>query len=412
MSPDNVSVLDERYQLADLIGRGGMAEVYRGTDLVLGRAVAVKVLRESAAAGSEKARFRDEARTLATLTHPGLTTLLDAGFSADRPYLVLELVDGTNLATCCAGDALEPERVASIGLQVADALAYAHRQAVVHRDVKPANVLLAGDGRALLTDFGIARLLSVDAHHTRTGTTVGSAPYLAPEQVRGDQISPAVDIYALGLTLLEALTGRRCYPGPPMEAALARLHRSPEVPCSLPAPWPAMLSAMTVLAPEDRPTAAQVAEGLRALTGPAAAVAPPVSATRVLSVPGPSSGPSSAPSSGPSHDARLDDTQALHLAPGPGNGATSPIEGLRDRAGSLRAARRRTPRDGSTASGRRRLGLAVLTGLVAAAAVVLTVLLGSDATGGAPTPSIPRGVPSNLQSPLSDLHEAVDGGGR
>jgi serine/threonine protein kinase len=136
-----------------------------------------------------------------------------------------------------------------------------HAQGVVHRDVKPANILLSPAG-AKLTDFGIARIID-GARHTGTGLTVGTAPYLAPEQVTGDPVTPATDVYALGLVLLEGLKGEREYAGPTVEAALARLHRQPAVPDDLPQPWPSLLTAMTARMPSMRPTAAEVAHVLR-----------------------------------------------------------------------------------------------------------------------------------------------------
>jgi len=184
-----VTVLGGRYELAEVVGRGGMADVYRAYDAVLHRDVAVKVLRDLSSDPVAAERFALEARTLARLNHPGLVTVLDAGTSDDRPFLVLEFVDHVTLAECCGGRALDPARVAAIGAQLADALAYVHAQSVVHRDVKPGNVLLAAGDRCLLTDFGIAKLLGeVAAAQTATGFTMGTAAYLSPEQVRGDPV--------------------------------------------------------------------------------------------------------------------------------------------------------------------------------------------------------------------------------
>ena len=177
---EGTNTLDGRYVLGEVIGHGGMAEVYRATDTVLDRAVAVKLLREATGDPSDRARFMAEAKTLAKLNHAGLVTVLDAGTSADRPFLVMELIDGPNLAECCSGTALHISRVVAVGTQVAEGLAHAHAAGVVHRDVKPSNVMLGRDGRVWLTDFGIARLIGDTAHLTRTGMTIGSPAYLAP----------------------------------------------------------------------------------------------------------------------------------------------------------------------------------------------------------------------------------------
>jgi hypothetical protein len=150
---------------------------------------------------------------------------------------------------------------------VAAALAYAHAQGVVHRDVKPGNVLLRGDGRVKLADFGIAKLLGDHSLHTRTGTVLGSVHYLAPEQVAFEEITPAVDVYAIGLLMLRCLTGQHAFDGPTIESALARLSADPEVPADLPPDWRDLLIAMTTRAPEDRPSAADVADRLAWLSG-------------------------------------------------------------------------------------------------------------------------------------------------
>jgi serine/threonine protein kinase len=269
-------LLGDRYVLKALVGRGGMAEVYRAHDRMLDRSVAVKLMRTVAAGESERARFTDEARTLARLSHPGLVTILDAATADDEPYLVMELVNGPSLAQCCRGVALQPARVAAIGAQLADALGHAHASGVVHRDLKPGNVLLGADDRALLTDFGLARLISETVRHTTTGVTVGTPAYLAPEQVRGEEVGPATDVYSLGLVLLEALTGERAYEGLPIEVALARLTTPPTIPDTVPPPWHGLLRAMTALEPAGRPSTAEVAAALRDLASgldPAAAIA-------------------------------------------------------------------------------------------------------------------------------------------
>lgn len=259
-----------RYELLTLLGRGGMADVYRARDRVLSRDVAVKMLRETSTEGSDRARFVAEGRILASLSHAGLVTILDAG-AEPEPFVVMELVEGPTLAQVIARGPLPLEQVALIATQVGEALAYVHDRGVVHRDVKPGNVLLGPGRRVRLADFGIARLVGDTARHTRTGQAIGTAAFLAPEQITGREVTGAADVYSLGLVLLEALTGRREYPGTPTEAAFARLHRPPRIPDELPAVWRDLLGAMTADEPSGRPRSHDIAARLR---GPATTVPP------------------------------------------------------------------------------------------------------------------------------------------
>ncbi len=263
MLTQGTGVVDDRYALEGLVGRGGMADVYRATDNVLEREVAVKVLRDRSSSTADRDRFREEAQMLAALDHPNLVTVLDAGVSDDVPYLVMDLIDGKSLAPFCRGKSIPGHRVAHIGADLAAVLAYVHSRGIVHRDVKPSNILIGRDGIVRLADFGIARLLGDTSGHTGTGATIGTAAYIAPEQVRGEPVTPASDVYSLGLVLLEALTGRRAYTGGPMEAALARLDASPLIPSSLPPGWPALLTRMTDMDPERRPSAEEIVPVLR-----------------------------------------------------------------------------------------------------------------------------------------------------
>ena len=244
-------VVGDRYKLHRLIGRGGMADVYLAEDSVLGREVAVKRMRAVSDDGAHQERFHLEARTLAGLSHPGLVTVLDAGFHQDHSFLVMDLVPGANLASRLPGPR-SPAVVAELGSQVADALAYVHAAGIVHRDVKPANILLGEDGRARLVDFGIARLLEQGASHTADGLLIGSAAYLAPEQVREQRVTTASDVYALGLVLLELACGERIYTGTPIEAALARLESPPPIPPWLSEDLRNVLTSMTQMKPEAR----------------------------------------------------------------------------------------------------------------------------------------------------------------
>ena len=265
MLTDGAGVLADRYELQSVIGRGGMADVYLATDTVLEREVAVKVLRGHTTGDEERERFRDEAQMLGALDHPNLLSVLDAGIDEDVPYLVMDYVDGENLAKFCRGRTIPGHRVAAVGVALATVLSFVHARDIVHRDVKPSNILVGRDGVVRLADFGIARWLGDPAGQTAAGATTGTAAYIAPELVRGETATPASDIYSLGLVLLEALTGQRAYTGAPMEAALARLHSAPLIPSSLPTGWPSLLTQMVDADPERRPSADELVPVLRQL---------------------------------------------------------------------------------------------------------------------------------------------------
>ncbi len=249
-----------RYRLGQRIGGGGSSDVYRAVDTVLQRPVAVKLFKASADPTAEL-RFEAEARLLAPLAHPALVTIYDTGVEQGRAYQVLQLVEGRTLHDRIVDAPLGADDVRAIGARLSEALAYVHAQGIVHRDIKPSNVLGDGD-QVYLADFGISRLLD-GAHLTATGMAVGTAAYMAPEQVRGDEVGPAADVYSLGLVLLESLTGRREYAGGVTETAMARLSRPPLVPTWLPAPLAALLTAMTSDDPRERPSAEACAAALR-----------------------------------------------------------------------------------------------------------------------------------------------------
>lgn len=240
-----------------------MADVYEAWDERLERKVAIKRYR-AAPYGTGLRRFLAEAELLGGLSHPGLLMVFDVSFDGERPFLVLRLATGGTLRDRLDTGPLLPERVAEIGAAVAEVLEYVHARGIVHRDVKPSNVLFDTDGECFLADFGIAKAVG-DANFTATNEFIGTAAYLAPEQVDDGSPGPAVDIYALGLVLLECLTGELEYQGTSVEAAIARLSRRPRVSGEWGPEWKAVLTAMTADDPADRPSAAQCGTLLRAL---------------------------------------------------------------------------------------------------------------------------------------------------
>ena len=265
------ALLGGRYRLESRIGSGGMGVVYRATDEILGRTVAIKLFREPAAA--DLGRKTSETRLLAALNHPSLVTLYDARIDGDADaYLVMEYVDGPTLRARISDGPVAPVDVVRMAKDLGEALHVVHDAGVVHRDIKPANVLLrrsltpGEEFTATLADFGIAHLIG-SSRLTTPGTLLGTAAYLSPEQVRGAEPAPPSDIYSLGLVLLESLTGERAFAQPGVhEAALARLTQSPAVPGSLGYGWKSLLTAMTASDPQERPTAMEVVTASRGLS--------------------------------------------------------------------------------------------------------------------------------------------------
>jgi hypothetical protein len=262
-----------RYQLQELIGRGGAGSVYRARDEALGRDVAVKVFEASATSEKDFRRQEDEVNLLASLSHHSVVTLLDAGVDrtdAAQPcvYFVMELISGADLKVQLEEGALTARQIAHIGVDLAEGLHYIHRRGVVHRDVKPANILLVDYSvgvaryRAKLTDFGIA-LVGATERRDKEKATTGTAAYLSPEQARGEKLGSASDIYSLGLVLLECFTRTVAFPGDPIPSALARLRSDPPIPADIAPEWRALLAAMTARNPTDRPSIDDLVVALR-----------------------------------------------------------------------------------------------------------------------------------------------------
>lgn len=258
-------VVGDRYILNSELGRGGRATVWSATDTQLDREVAVKVFHADASLATDAKVQEAEARLAARMNHHALITLFDAGVDstdAEHPqaYLVMEHVPGVDLRRRLREHGpLTPGQVACLGHDLSEALKIVHEHGFLHRDIKPANVLIADRDvdtrpRAKLTDFGIATVIGLPEP---CGTS-GTAAYLSPEQVDGQQPTTASDVYCLGLVLLEALTGRVEFPGGAERSAVARLARDPEVPSSVPEPIASIVRRMTRLLPEERPDLAEV----------------------------------------------------------------------------------------------------------------------------------------------------------
>ena len=258
--------LADRFEIVSLIGRGGMASVYQALDTVLDRVVAIKVF--AVDTSEDRARLESEVRLLSGLNHPNLVTVHDAHLAAgadDGPsFLVMEFVSGNTLRDLIATSAVSAEVIVAVATGIGEGLHVVHEAGIVHRDVKPANILIevaaptTSGVRAKLADFGVAHSLG-SSHLTATATVIGTAAYLSPEQAAGAAITSASDVYSLGLVLLECFTGRMEYPGSAAESLAARLGRDPEIPASLPDGWSALLGVMLARDPAARPAALEVA---------------------------------------------------------------------------------------------------------------------------------------------------------
>ena len=269
MRPTSGITLGGRFQLTTRIAIGGMGEVWKAKDQVLGRIVAIKVLKEEYTGDPGfLQRFRAEARHTALLNHVGIANVFDYGEEEGSAYLVMELVPGQPLSSIIEHEqVLSPDRTLSMMAQTARALSVAHAQGLVHRDIKPGNLLITPDGRVKVTDFGIARLAD-QVPLTQTGQVMGTAQYLAPEQATGQTATGASDIYSLGVIGYECLTGHRPFSGESQIAiALAQVNDAPPpLPETLPKPVRALLMSMLAKDPKNRPAnAIKLAEAAEAI---------------------------------------------------------------------------------------------------------------------------------------------------
>ena len=254
----NTEVLAARYRIEQPLGQGGMASVYLAHDEELDRPVALKILADNLAGDATfRDRFEREARLAARLSHPNVVRVFDVGESEGRPFIVMEYIEGDTLADELARHgALEPVRAVELALQICSGLEAAHASGLVHRDVKPRNLLLRPDGVLKIADFGIARAAE-STRLTEIGTILGTAAYLAPEQAEGLEATPAADLYSVGAVLYKLLTGRVPYAATSLVELLARQHAGPPAPIGG-VPVALELAVLRCLEPDpaDRPPSA------------------------------------------------------------------------------------------------------------------------------------------------------------
>jgi eukaryotic-like serine/threonine-protein kinase len=270
------SILANRYEIGERLGSGGMSSVHKATDLILERTVAVKILAEHLSDDERfVARFKREALAVAKLIHPNIVQVYDTGIDGDRHFIVMEYAEGRSGAQILQRHGpLNAETTAEIGIQACAGLDYAHRRGIIHRDVKPGNLMISGGpvgGGPLtvkLTDFGIARAVE-QTRITQVGSVIGTAAYLSPEQVRGEEATPATDVYALGVVLYQFLTGRLPYEGSSLaELAVRQQNEKPLPPSTYNDEVPGTLGAAVLCALEGDParryaSASELANGLR-----------------------------------------------------------------------------------------------------------------------------------------------------
>ena len=409
------------YHIVELVGSGGMGLVYRAEQRILGRTVALKVIRpEIAESGDYRERFLREVRFAAAVDHPNVVSVFDAGEQEGRLYLAMQWIDGPDLGTLIdRQQRLSPERVVLIGVQLAQALQAVHDAGLVHRDVKPSNVLvrdIGGRDHAYLTDFGIAKAPAAQDGLTRAGSVIGTPGYLAPEQIRGQQPGPRSDLYALGCIIFEALTGQRPFPGDDLAARWAQATSPPPAASTLyPAlgsRYDAFLAQALAVDPQDRFSSGPAfAEALQAAhTGrpgglaqpPATSGAPAPRAYRPPTQPPAASGTGGPATTAPSSDAR--DPATLQPA-GPQVARPAPTVADRTAAATAATARAsrstRSPQAGSRGRASKVLGagqlIAVIGSLLFIASVTLLTHYVNNGTGGK---SLWQATHGDLASPL------------
>ncbi|MGI5286517.1 protein kinase domain-containing protein [Nonomuraea polychroma] len=272
--PDVRAMIAGRYQLIELIGRGGMAEVWRGLDQRMDTFVAIKLLNPLTGGVAAAERFAREARAAAQIVHRNVVTVLDVGHDTERRYLVMELLSGRSLADELAARGRLPiDQACALLAQAAAGLAAAHQAGVIHRDIKPANLHQTADGTLKVVDFGLAHVAGETARLTTVGTIVGTAAYLAPEQIDGTGGEAASDLYALGCVAYELLCGRPPFIGTPPELIYQHVHHTPDAPRrhrpDLPAELDQLIMALLAKNPAQRPAGAEeVQRVLIRLAGP------------------------------------------------------------------------------------------------------------------------------------------------
>ncbi len=376
--------LSGRYELGDRLGSGGMSNVYLATDLTLERTVAVKILAEHLSDDERfVARFRREALAVAKLIHPNIVQVYDTGIDEGRHYIVMEYVDGRSGAQILQRQGpIGPETAAEAGIQACAGLDYAHRRGIIHRDVKPGNLMIVGGPvgggpmTVKLTDFGIARALA-QTRITQVGSVVGTAAYLAPEQVRGEEATPATDVYALGVVLYQFLTGRLPYEGSTLaELAVRQQNERPLPPSTYNDAVPEPLGSAVLRALEGDParryaSADELAGGLQLGLQGEDVTLPLDEGTAATSVLG-----------GETTTRRLDQTERTELRPPspsrrPVARAPQPAPHSPPPAAAIPAAKKRT-----AFSRFARFVLATVALVLIAAAVAAAVILATDkATG-------------------------------